>query len=58
MEVMIIFTNFDVMELINPFGFSGDVTGYINMKNTNIFTFGNIKLQYMSATTKIEAKEN
>ena len=58
MEVKIICTNLVFMDLINPFGFSGDVTGYINMHNPNLFTFGNKKLQYMSATTKIAAKEN
>ena len=58
MEVNIICTNLGFMDLINPFGFSGDVTVYINMKNPHIFSFGNIKLQYMSATTKIAAKEN
>ena len=46
------------MDLINPLGISGDVTGYINMHNPGLFTFGNTKLQYMSATTKIAAKEN
>ena len=46
------------MDLINPFGVSGDVTRYINMQNTHLFTFGNKKLEYMSATTKIAAKEN
>ena len=46
------------MDLINPFGVSGDVTWYINMHNPHIFTFGNTKLQYMSATTKIAATEN
>ena len=46
------------MDLINPFGISGDVTGYIIMHNPHLFTFGNTKLQYMSATTQIAAKEN
>ena len=46
------------MDLINPFGVSGDVTEYINMHNTHLFTFGNTKFQYMSATTKTTAKEN
>ena len=46
------------MDLINHFGVRGDVIGYINMQNPHIFTFGNTKLQYMSATTKIAAKEN
>ena len=46
------------MDLVNPFGVSGDVMGYINMHNPHIFPFGNTKLLYMSATTKIAAKEN
>ena len=46
------------MDLTNPFGVSGDVTRYINMHNPHIFTFVNTKLQYMSATTQIVAKEN
>ena len=46
------------MELINILVFSGDVTRDINMKNPHLFTFGNTKLQYMSATTQIAAKEN
>ena len=58
MEVKIICTNLVFMDLINPFGFSGDVIGYINMHNQHIFTFGNTKLQYMSATTQIAAKQN
>ena len=58
MEVKIIFTDLFSMDLINPFGISGDVTGYINMHNPHLFTFGNTKLQYMSATTNITAKEN
>ena len=58
MEVKIICTNLVFMDLINPFGVSGDVTGYINMHNTHLFTFGNTKLEYMSATMKIAAKQN
>ena len=58
MEVNIICTNLVFMDLINPFGFSGDVRGYINMHNPHLFTFGNIKLQYMSATTQVPTKEN
>ena len=58
MEVKIICRNLVFMDLINPFGISGDVTRYINMHNQCLFTFGNSKLQYMSATTKIAAKEN
>ena len=58
MEVNISCMNLVFMDLINPFGISGDVTGYINMHNQHLFTFGNKKLQYMSATTKISAKEN
>ena len=46
------------MDLINPFGVSADDTGYINMQNPRLFNFGNKKLQYMSANTKIAAKEN
>ena len=58
MEVKIICTNLVSMGLINAFGVSGDVIGYINMDNTHIFTFGNKKSQYMSATTQVAAKEN
>ena len=58
MEVNIICTKFLFLDLINPFVISGDVTGYINMHNPRLFTFGNTKMQYMSATTKIAAKEN
>ena len=46
------------IDLINPFGVSGDFTGYINMHNPHVFTFWNTKLQYMSATIKIATKEN
>ena len=46
------------MDMINLFGFSGDVIGYINMHNPHLFTFWNTKLQNMSGTTKIAAKEN
>ena len=42
------------MDLINPFGISGDVTRYINMHNPYLFNFGNTKLQYMSSTTKLQ----
>ena len=58
MEVKNICTNSVFMDLINPCGVSGDVIGYINMLNTHCFTFGNKKLQYMTSTTKIAAKEN
>ena len=58
MEVKIICANFVFMDLINPFSVSGDFIGYINMHNTHLFTFGNTKLHYMSATTQIAAKEN
>ena len=58
MEVMIICANLVFMDFINPFGVIGDVTGYTNMHNPHLFNFGNTKLQYMSATTKIAAKEN
>ena len=58
MEVKIICTNLVFMDMNNPFGVSDDVTGYINMHNPHLFTFGNTKLQYMSTTTKIAAKEN
>ena len=54
MEVKIIFANLVFMD--NPFGVSGDVTGYINMHNPHLFPFGDTKLQYMSATTQITAK--
>ena len=50
--------NFVLMELINLLLFSSDFTGDINMKNPHHFTFLNTKLQYMSATTPIAAKEN
>ena len=58
MEVKIICANLVFMDSINPFGAIGDVTWYIDMHNPHLFTFGNTKLQYMSATTKIAAKEN
>ena len=58
MEVKIICANLFFMDLINIFGVSGDVIGYINMHNPHIFTFWNTKFQYMSSTTKIAAKEN
>ena len=58
MEVNIICKNLGFMDLINPFGISVDFTRYINMHNLHLFTFGNTKLQYMSSTTKIVAKEN
>ena len=58
MEVKNICTNSVFMDLINPFGVSGDIIGYINMHNTHIFTFWITKLQYTSSTTKIVAKEN
>ena len=51
MEVKIICKKMFFMDLINNFGVSGDVTRYINMHNPHLFTFGNTKLQYMSATT-------
>ena len=46
------------MDFTNRFGFSGDVIGYINMHNPHLFTFGNGKLQHLSATTQVAAKEN
>ena len=46
------------MDLTNHFGFSDDVIGYINMYNPHLFTFGNTKLQYISATSQVAAKEN
>ena len=58
MEVKIILQICFLMDLLSPFGVSSDVTGYINMHNPHLFTFWNTKLQYMSATTKIAAKEN
>ena len=56
MEVKIICENFVFMELINPFGVSGYVIGYIDRNNPRLFTFGNKKMQYMSATTQIAGK--
>ena len=58
MDVKIICVNLVFMDLINPFGVSSDVTGYINMHNTHLFTFWNTKFQYMSGNTQIAAKEN
>ena len=58
MEVKIICANLVFMDLINNFGVSVDVTGYTNMHNPRLFNFGNTKLQYMSTTTQIAAKEN
>ena len=58
MEVKMICTNFVFVDLINPFGVSGDVIGYINMHNPCLFTFWNTKLQYINATTQVAAKEN
>ena len=58
MEVKILCANLVFMDLINLFGVSGDVTGYINMHNPCLFTSRNTKLQYMSAPNKIAAKEN
>ena len=58
MEVKIICEKLFFMDLINPFGVTGDVTGYINMHDPHLFNFGNTQLQYMSATSKITAKEN
>ena len=43
---------------LHNFCVSGDVTGYINIHNPHLFTFGNTKFQYMSATTQVAAKEN
>ena len=39
MEVKIICVNFVLIELIDLLVFSGDVTGDINMKNPQLFTF-------------------
>ena len=58
MEVKNICANFVLMWLINILLFSGVVIGDINMQNPHLFTFGNTKLQHMSATTQMEAKEN
>ena len=58
MEVRIICENLVFMDLINPFDVIGDVIGYINMHNPHLFTFGNTKLQYMSDSTQVAAKEN
>ena len=57
MEVNIICVNFVLMELINLLVFSGDFTGDINLQNSHLFTFVNTKLQHMSATTQMVAKE-
>ena len=57
MEVKIICTNLVFIDLINPFGVSGDVIGYINMHNPHLFTFGKTKLQYMRSTTKLQLKK-
>ena len=56
MEVKIICTHLVFMDLTNPFGVSGDVTGYINMHNPHLLRFGNTKSQYMSATTQVATK--
>ena len=45
------------MDLTNPFGVSGNVSGYINMHNLDLFAFRNKILQYMSATTQVAAKK-
>ena len=58
MEVNITCRNLVFMDLINPFGIRRDVIGYINIHNTHLFTFGNTKSQYMSATTQVPTKEN
>ena len=58
MEVKTICAKFVLMELINLLVFSGDVIRDTNMQNPHLFTFGNKKLQYMSATTQMAAKEN
>ena len=58
MEVKIICTHLVFMDFINPFDVSSDVIGYINMHNPHLFTFGNGKLQHLSATTQIAAKKN
>ena len=39
MELNIICENFVLMDLINPFGVSGDVTGYINMQISTYLYF-------------------
>ena len=57
MEVKIICRNLIFMDLISPFGISGDFIGYINMHDPHLFTFGNTKLQYMSSTTKLQLKK-
>ena len=33
-------TNLNFMDLINPFGVSGDVIGYTNIHNPHLITFG------------------
>ena len=50
--------NFVLMELINHLVFISNVIGDINMKKLHLLTFGNTKLQHMSANTQIESKEN
>ena len=37
MEVKIICTNLVFMDLINHFGVTGDVTGYINLHNPHLY---------------------
>ena len=39
MEVNIIYENFVLMDLINPFGVSGDVIGYINIQISTYIYF-------------------
>ena len=56
MEVKIICRNLVFMDVINHFCINGDVTGYINMHNPHLFTFGNTKLQYMGGTTQVATK--
>ena len=58
MEVKTICENFVLMELINHLVFISNVIGDINMKKLHLLTFGNIKMQHMSATTQMVAKEN
>ena len=58
MELKIICKNFVLVELIRLLVFSVDVIRDVNMKNTQLFTFGNTKLQYMSAINPIAAKQN
>ena len=45
------------MDLINHFDVSGDVTGYINMHNPCIFTFGNKNCSTWVPLLKLQLKK-